>query len=116
MGDIFKQISMNLANDRIARDFKTLRLNLLIGFGLSSLFFGSVALFVWFKVNELPYTTLQVLALMHICGVVAYTSTKLLGFKSIGLGIRCTFAEHKAAIVLVSIFSVLTLFFSSVLF
>ena len=69
-----------------------------------------------FKVNELPLKTLQILALMHICGIVAYACTKLLGFKSIGLGICCTFAEHKAAIVLVLIFSVLTLFFSSVLF
>ena len=116
MGDILKVISLNLANDRTAKNFKTLGLNLLIGFGLSTLFFGSVALFVWFNVNELSITTIQVLALMHICGVVAYACTKLLGFKSIGLSVRSTFTEHKAAIVLVFIFSVLTLFVSSVVF
>ncbi|MBE0359067.1 hypothetical protein PALI_a0263 [Pseudoalteromonas aliena SW19] len=95
---------------------KTVGLNSLIGFYYSTLFFGAVALFVWFEVNELPLTTLQVLTLMHICGIVAYTSTKLLGFKSIGLGIFCSFAENKAAIVLAFIFCVLTLFFSLILF
>jgi hypothetical protein len=115
MGTIFRKMRINLANDRVAKDFKTVGINLLIGFGLSTLFFGSAAFFVWFEVNDLPLTTLQVLALMHICGTLAYTSTKFLGFKSIGLGIHCTFAEHKSAIVLVCIFCVLTLFFSSVL-